>query len=157
MADDFVKVEGLKEVDQMLSELGPQLGFKALRSGFMQATKPSFLAAKIAAAGTGLKGRDSDAMAAAMSRGTRKVTPYITEHWIGPKAKNKKALGIYNAYHGTEYKSLRYFHLVEWGSEHGPAQPFMRPSFAATWKLSVSNLTKEIGKAIDKIKLKYAS
>ena len=141
----------------MLVALGPSLGFKALRSGMMAASKPMFLAAKANAAGTGLKGYDSDAMAAAMSRGVKKVTPNRTTLWIGPKNKHKKALAIYNEYHGTEIKRLQYFHLVEWGSAKMNAQPFMRPAFAATSRQVVGNLGREIGKAVDKVKLKYAS
>jgi len=161
MAEDFVKVEGLKNVEKMLVELGPALGFKALRSGLMAASRPMFVAAKANAIGTGLAGHDSDAMGAAMSRGTRKDTPNRTTLWIGPKNKHKKAIAIYNAYHGTNLKRLPYFHLVEWGATRGEkgnmaAQPFMRPAFAATAPLVVSNLGREIGKAIDKVKLKHA-
>jgi HK97 gp10 family phage protein len=159
---EFVKVEGLKNVEKLLTNLGPALGFKALRSGMMAASRPMFLAAKANAAATGLKGYDSDAMAAAMSRGTRKVTPNRTTLWIGPKNKHKKALAIYNSYHGTDLKRLPYFHLVEWGAERGEkgsmsAQPFMRPAFAATSRMVVSNLGDEIRKAVDKVKRKHAS
>lgn len=153
----FVKVEGLKNVEKLLIELGPVAGFKALRSGMMAASKPMFLAAKANAAATGLKGYDSDAMAASMSRGTRKETAHRTTLWIGPKRKHKKALAIYNSYHGTNIKSLNYFHLVEWGSINGGAQPFMRPAFAATSRLAVNNLGNEIRKAVEKIKRKHAS
>lgn len=153
---DFVKVEGLKNVEKMLIELGPVVGFKALRSGLANAAKPMFLAARANAAATGLKGHDSDAMAAAMSRGTRKVGLKKTIHWIGPRNASKKALAIYNDFHGTDYKRLNYFHLVEWGSVYGPAQPFMRPAFAATATLVVANLGNEIRKAIEKIKRKHA-
>lgn len=154
---ETVSVKGLDNVDKMLTELGPVLGFKALRSGLMAATKPVFVMAKANAAATGLRGYDSDAMAAAMSRGTRKDGPNVTTLWVGPRNKNKKALAIYNDYHGTSYKRLNYFHLVEWGSVNGPAQPFMRTAFAATSRQAVQNLGREIGKAIDRIKRKHAS
>lgn len=153
----FARVEGLDNVEKMLNELGTVNGFKALRSGLMAASKPMFLAARANAAATGLKGQDSDAMAAAMSRGTRKDTPTQTTLWIGPRNKNKKALAIYNAFHNRNVKRLNYFHLVEYGSIHGGAQPFMRPAFAATAQAVVNNLGNEIGKAVDKIKRKYAS
>jgi HK97 gp10 family phage protein len=156
MADDFIKVEGLQNVEKMLIDLGPAAGFKALRSGLMQASKPMFAAAKVAALATGLKGFGSDAMAAAMSRGTKKVTPHRTTLWIGPKNKHKKALAIYNSAHGTNHKRLNYFHLVEWGAVHMAAQPFMRPAFAATSGMVVRNLGKEIGIAVNKIKAKHA-
>lgn len=156
MSKDFVKIEGMKNVEKMLIKLGSVNGFKALRSGLMAASKPMLIAAKAAAMATGLKGHGSDAMAAAMSRGTKKVTPNRTTLWIGPKNKHKKALAIYNSAHGTKITRLNYFHLVEWGSVKMAAQPFMRPAFAATSVGVVNNLGKEIGKAVDKIKLKHA-
>jgi len=153
----FAKVEGLKNVEKMLIALGPVAGFKALRSGMMAASKPMFLAARANAKATGLAGYDSDAMSAAMARGVRKDNPNSTTLFIGPNPKSKKALAIYNSFHGTDHKLLRYFHLVEWGSIHGGAQPFMRPAFATTAHLVVNSLAKEIGKSVDKVKLKYAS
>jgi HK97 gp10 family phage protein len=154
---EFVKIEGLKNVEKLLIDLGPVSGFKALRSGLMKVSKPMFDAARANARGTGLRGHDSDAMAAAMSRGTRKLTANITQLWIGPRNKNAKALAIYNDFHHTKYKRLNYFHLVEWGSVNGPAQPFMRPAFAAHSRSAVDNLGKEIRNAVEKIKRKHAS
>ncbi len=154
---EFVKVEGLQNVEKMLIALGPVMGFKALRMGLMAASKPLLLAAKSAAAGTGQKGFDSQAMAASMSRGVQKKGLHRTILWVGPRNKSKKGLAIYNTFHGTKLKRLNYFHLVEWGSVKMSPQPFMRPAFAATSRLVVSNLGNEIRKAIDKVKRKYAS
>ena len=156
-SNEFVKVSGLDNVEDMLVELGPALGFKALRSGLMGASRPLLLAAKAAAAATGMRGHDSDAMAAAMSRGTYKVNANTVTHWVGPRNKNKKALAIYNQYHGTNLQRLNYFHLVEWGSIKMAAQPFMRPAFAATSRKVVANLGDEIKKAVDKVKKKHAT
>lgn len=157
MPDDMFAIEGLKEVDKMLADMGSALGFKALRTGMMNAAKPTFLLARANAIATGLGNTDSDAMGAAMSRGTRKITPTRTTHWIGPRNKSKKALAIYNAFHSGRppVKRLNYFHMVEWGSIHGQAQPFMRPAFAATAPTVVRNLAKEIGIAIDKVIRKH--
>jgi HK97 gp10 family phage protein len=157
MAEEFVKTKGLKELDQALADLGSVQGFKALRGGLMAASKPMFLAAKANALATGIKGRDSDATAASMGRWTRKETNRRTTLYLGPKSKLKKALAIYNAFHGTNVKKLRHFHLVEFGSVHGGAQPFLRPAFAATVRLVISEFGGHLAKQIEKIRKKHAA
>lgn len=155
--NNVVDVKGLRNLDMMLAEMGKVAGFKALRGAMMVSSRPMLVAAKAAARATGLAGHDSDAMSAAMGRWVKKRGPKLTVLSIGPKNKNKKALAIYNDFHHTNYKRLNYFHLVEWGSVNGPAQPFMRPAFAATSRQMVAGFAKELGKSIDKIKRKHAS
>lgn len=151
---DFARVEGLRELDKMLADLGEVAGFKALRSAMMASSRPMFQAARANAAATGLGGTDSDAMAASMSRGTRKEGRTRTTLWIGPRNKSKKGLAIYNAFwepRGRKpIKRLGYFHMVEFGTSKMTAQPFMRPAFLATANIVVANFAKELGKAIDK-------
>lgn len=155
MAEAF-KIEGLKELDRQLAALGSKLGLKALRSGMMAASKPMFLAAKANASATGIKGFDSGATAAAMGRWVRKIKPTVTLLQIGPKNKLPKALAIWNAINGTNVKRLTHFHLTEFGSVHGPAQPFMRPAFEQTKSIVASGFARELKKAIDKVVAKNA-
>lgn len=147
---DFVKVEGLKELDKKLANLGSVAGFKALRGGLMGASRPMFQAAKANAAATGIRGFDAGATAAAMGRWTRKETPTRTVLFIGPRNKNKKALALWNAKHDADVSRLTHFHLVEFGSINGPAQPFMRPAFDATKLIVVQNFGGELRKSIAK-------
>ena len=153
---EFVKLTGLKQLDRALAEMDKVRGFKALRTGMMNASKPMFLAAKANAASTGIKGFDAGATAAAMGRWTKKVTPHITVLKIGPKNKLKKAVAIYNAFHGKNVKRLQHFHLVEFGSVHGGAQPFLRPAYDMTRHTVARNFGRELSKAIDKIRRKHA-
>ena len=154
---DFIKVDGLKQLDKALAAMGKVQGFKALRSGLMEASKPMFLAIRANALATGVKGYDAGATAAAMGRWTRKITPHITVLFIGPKNKNKKALAIYNALHGTDIKRLNHFHLTEFGSVHGPAQPFMRPAYEATRMAVVHGFGRSLAKSIEKVRAKNAA
>lgn len=155
MAEGF-KIEGLKQLDRALAEMSKGLGFKALRSGMMAASRPMFLAAKANASATGVKGFDSGATAAAMGRWVRKIKPTVTLLQIGPKNKLKKAVAIWNAAHGTNISRLNHFHLVEFGSVHGPAQPFMRPAFESTKSIVASIFARELKKAIEKVRAKAA-
>lgn len=147
---ETVKVKGLKELDNALAKLPKAVGFKALRSGMMEASRPMFLAAKANAASTGIRGYDAGATAQAMGRYTRKLSPTRTGLFIGPKNKDKKALALWNQKHGREAKRLRHFHLLEFGSEHGPAQPYLRPAFESTKMVVVNNFRASLKKHIEK-------
>ncbi len=147
----LVKVEGLDGLDARLAKLGPAVGFKALRSGLMAASRPMFQLARANAASTGVRNYDAGATAAAMARWTKRTSRTTTTLFLGPKNKNKKALTLYNTKHGTEVKRLNHFHLVEFGSAHGPAQPFLRPAFHATVQQVVQRFGSELRKAIEKV------
>lgn len=153
---EFVKIEGLKKLDMALAAMGSSVGFKALRAGMMQSARPMFLAAKANAAATGIKNLDSGATAAAMGRWVKKLTPTRTLLQIGPKNKLKKAVAIYNQRHGTNIKRLQHFHLIEFGSVHGGAQPFMGPAFESHKAGMARNFGTELKKAIEKVRKKHA-
>lgn len=147
---EIFKVEGLRELDRKLATLPQKVGFKALRSGLMAASKPMFLAARANALATGIRKMDAGATAAAMGRFTRKVTPTRTVLFIGPKNKDKKALALWNQKHDAEATRLNHFHLVEFGSIHGPAQPFLRPAFDATKQTVIESIARELRASIEK-------
>ncbi len=147
---DFIKLEGFAELDKQLAQLDTKIGFKVLRSAMMAATRPMFAAAKATASATGVKGFDAGATAAAMGRWTRKIDSNTTTLFLGPKNKNKKALALWNAKHGTSIGRLQHFHLVEFGSINGPAQPFLRPAFQTTAPGVARDLGKQLRIAIDK-------
>ncbi len=147
---EFFKVEGLRELDQQLAQLDTKIGFKVLRSAMMAATRPMFAAAKASAQSTGVKGFDAGATAAAMGRWTRKIDQNTTTLFLGPKNKNKKALALWNAKHGVNISRLQHFHLLEFGSINGPAQPFLRPAFQRTAPTVARELGKQLRIAIDK-------
>jgi len=147
---ETIKLEGLRELDMRLASLDKKVGFKVLRSSLMEASKPMFLLAKQNANATGVRGFDAGATAAAMGRWTKKITERRTVLFLGPKNKQKKALNLWNQKHGGNTKRLQHFHLVEFGSIKGPAQPFLRPAFDTT-KLTVArSFGKILGRQIDK-------
>lgn len=148
---EIIQLEGLRELDKKLAKMPTKLGFKALRSGMMASSRPMFVAAKANAMATGIRGRDAGATGAAMSRWTRKMTATKTVLFIGPKNKHKKALALYNEFHGTDVDRLRHFHLLEFGSIHGQAQPFMRPAFEATKMKVAREFGKMLKTAIEKV------
>lgn len=153
---EFIRVDGLDGLDSALAELGSKLGFRALRSGLMNASKPMFLAAKVNASSTGIKGFDSGSTAAAMGRFTKKLDRRTTALFIGPKNRSKKGIAIWNREHGTNIDRLRHFHLLEFGSVNGPAQPFLRTAFDATKYLVVVRFGREIRRSLDKVRRRNA-
>lgn len=153
---ETVKLTGLRELDAKLARLDAKTGFKVLRSAMMNASKPMFLTARANANATGVKGFDAGATAAAMGRWTKKTTDKRTTLFIGPKNKAKKAVSLWNQKHGTSVKRISHFHLVEFGSRRGPAQPFLRPAFDSTKHEVARNFGRELAKAIDKQAAKNA-
>jgi HK97 gp10 family phage protein len=156
MANDTITVEGLKQLDKQLAGLGTKVGLKALRGGMMAASKPMFVAAKANAAGLGTEGQDAGSTAAAMGRFTKKLSPTKTALFIGPKNASKRAVALWNAKHNREVKRLGHFHLMEFGSIHNKASPFMRPAFDTTAFLVVNLFGRELRKSIAKAVRKNA-
>lgn len=152
MPDDIVRIDGIKELDAKLASMGSVAGFKALRSGLRIASKPMFKAARANAQAAGIRQRDSGATAAAMGTGTYKISPTKTAFYIGPKNKSKRGLALWNAANSPDdpVTRLRHFHLVEFGSINGPAQPFMRPAFDSTKMEVVRRFGDALREAIDK-------
>lgn len=145
---ETIKLEGLKELDRKLANLDSKTGFKVLRATMMEASKPMFVLAKTNANSTGIRGFDAGATAAAMSRYVKKINERRTVLFLGPKNKSKKALNLWNAKHGQNIKRLNHFHLVEFGSSKGPAQPFLRPAFDATKTSVARSFGKILGRRI---------
>lgn len=150
MAEDFIKLEGLQELDAKLAAMDKKLGFKTLRSAMMEASKPMFLQARTNASATGVKGFDAGATAAAMGRWTKKIKDNRTVLFLGPKNQAKKALNLWNAKHGTKIRRLNHFHLTEFGSARGPAQPFLRPAFDSHKTSVARNFGKVLARQIAK-------
>lgn len=151
MAEQTIKIEGLKELDTKLAAMDRKLGFKALRSALNEAAKPMFLKARSNAQATGIKGFDAGATAAAMGRFSKKEGPRRLILFVGPKNKAKKALNLWNQKHGTNIRRLQHFHLVEFGSIKGPAQPFLRPAFESTKIAVAKSFGKILAQQIEKV------
>jgi HK97 gp10 family phage protein len=147
---ETIKLFGLKELDAKLARMDSKLGAKALRSALNEAAKPMFLKARTNAQATGIKGFDAGATAAAMGRFSKRAGPKRMILFIGPKNKAKRALNLWNAKHGTDVKRLNHFHLVEMGSVHGPAQPYLRPAFEATKVAVAKSFGKILARQIEK-------
>lgn len=147
---ETIKLTGLKELDLKLSKMDKAVAFKALRSALNDTSRPMFILAKQKAQATGIKGFDAGATAAAMGRWTKKIKDKRTVLFMGPKNKQKKAVNLWNQKHGTNVKRLSHFHLLEFGSVNGPAQPFLRPAFDATKLKMARDFGKNLSIRIEK-------
>ncbi len=147
---ETIKLSGLKELDAKLAKMDKAVGFKTLRSALNDTSKPMFVLAKQKAQATGVKGFDAGATAAAMGRWTKKIKEKQTVLFMGPKNKAKKAVNLWNQKHGTNVKRISHFHLVEFGSARGPAQPFLRPAFDATKVQMARDFGKNLAARIEK-------
>jgi len=120
MAATKLKVTGLKELDRKFKELDRKMTGKALRDAGGKAMRPMKAAAKRNAQAIA----DSGATAAAMGEAKRNNTysegrRWSAGIWIGPKRRQKRALGIYNALREKRgqkpVEAMRHFHLAEFG------------------------------------------
>lgn len=156
MIETFVDVRGLKELDAVLSRLPTKVAGRPLRAALRRAAQPMLEAARTNAEKVGIRGFDSGALAAAMvARSRQRGRGTSAAVIIGPAYKAPRALSIYNEARARNFnakkpiETIRFGHLVEFGTVDTPAQPFMRPAFAATSRQVVDRFAGELRKALE--------
>lgn len=110
-----VTVRGLKELEAKLIQLGQVAGQKVMRQALFAATKPIMEQARTNAP------RQSGALRVAMSRAYKASASsegggrFVVA--VGPKAKNRAAVGLYNLVHkrGRPIRGIYYGHMIEFG------------------------------------------
>lgn len=112
-----IRVEGLKELDARLAELGAVAGRRALNSALRSSLKPMVNAARAAA-----RGDDSGALSASIEAITarppsgRDTAALVL---VGPRKKSSLALFVHNSFYKRKRKGIFYGHLVEFGHRIG--------------------------------------
>jgi len=160
--DLSVKIVGLSEAMERLSQLPVQMQKSAIGSSLRQAAKPIAAAMKAKAGSTG-----SGSGALAESVGIRGVSKsklkgnQVSAMLIGPLRDSPKALIKYAAYYGKTLSGklakagIRHGHLVEFGHSVGGtkvgARPFMRPAFDANIAGSMQIFRQKLGQRTDAI------
>ena len=141
--DVKTEVQGLRELEDALSEFAPRLVKKAFKQAMNAAAIPQITAAKEKA--PVLKeptkhrqgGELRDSIGVNITVGKRGVRARV-----GPT----RSKGESNQSPGT------YGLMVEFGSIHGPAQPYLRPAFDQTKNDSVTQFAAVLRAAIETMK-----
>jgi HK97 gp10 family phage protein len=162
-----VQVKGLAELERALVDLGGVLGQKTLRSSMLAAMRPLVEAARANALAIAKSGSLALAMGArfaieqrAVSTFGFKLTDVLSAAVVsaGPLYSDRPARAAYALYYrrgaGKRGVAAGIFHghLIEFGTRHSAAQPFLRPAFDATNGEVIDRFVEELRTRIEKIR-----
>ena len=133
-----VDVQGLKGVEDALSEAGPKLAKRALRRGLLAGGTVMLDAIKPHVPVLSGALRDSLVMKVKMSPKEESGTVIIGPQFEKGADRNESP-GLYGMF-------------VEFGSIHGAAQPFMRPGFDGSNVQALEAFTAVLSEAVESLK-----
>lgn len=137
--------EGGKELEKALLEIDTKLRNKIGRKAVRQAIKP--LAARIKAAAPVESGVLKKGIVIKTKKRGGTITASVVasdKHWKPEPPKSKSASK--RAKKNT--KPLFYAGFYEFGTQHQPARPFMRPAFDSSKASMLSNVSRELNQGI---------
>jgi HK97 gp10 family phage protein len=142
--DTTVEIAGLREVEEALSQAGPKLARRALRKALKAGAETFKSAAK--------------RNAPVLTKGTTQRRPGELRDAIdldvalsGKQESGVARVGIRrDRAKGAQSPSV-WGSMVEFGSVHGKAQPFMRPAFAQAKSRAQEVFTEEIRKGVESL------
>ena len=153
MIDLDVNLSGLRELEQQLRELGGPgsiAGAKVIRSALMSASLPMFRELQR----TAPVSQGEPRRRRSRRGGMVDIQPGFLRHKIRRRSYiNKTGHGNRNISDSGLVKVriggfAPYTHFVEMGTEHSPAQPFIRPAFDHHWRPLLQNFGTLLGKRL---------
>jgi HK97 gp10 family phage protein len=138
-------IKGLAELQHMLKTLPGKVQRKVTRKAMNAAANPIVKAAKLKAPS------ESDLLKQSIGKkvATGKTTGSITAI-IGPRR------DVQGEYNGEKRVPANYAHLVELGTEHSAAEPFLRPAFDEQYDEAAKVMAAKMGPEIEKEAKKLA-
>ena len=148
MAELF-KIAGARELDKVLEKLPRKMGEKVLRTALMAASKPMLDEMKRDAPVR--SGESAKRFRAGAKKGRLPgfLRASIRRRVI--KSKDSLAATVLVGAFGVFYA-----HMVEFGTKHSRAQPFVRPAFDGNAAGAIGTMGKKLGEQIEKETLKLA-
>lgn len=148
-----MRIEGLRELDEALKELGSKVGGRILRGGVMTAAKIIEARARQYAEHISRSGALALSIGKRVSKSTLEARPgsrFTAE--VGPILKNKTAIALHNLSYRRNVRSIHYGHLIERGFRRAgqlvPARPFLLPALQASQSAAVEAFKAYVGKAV---------
>lgn len=136
----FVKVEGLKEVEDAMMDLPKRINKRLTSKVLMETAQPMARDASILAPDDPKTGGYDLHTTVRAGTGNTKGAGWTkrdpVEVYIGPR--------------------VRHQHLMEFGTVHTPAQPFMRPMWDASKNWALNNIATRLGEEVAKAAKRYA-
>lgn len=149
-----IEVKGLKEIEQALKELGPIFSAKAMAKALrMPMKKVRDRARELVHKRTGTLHDAIDLTPVAKATAARaSMADTLSEVGI----RIKKIKGRRKAGTGVGGNPRSIWHLVEFGTSHSPAYPYLRPAFDEHEKNMVDEPKQILAKEIERVRRKYA-
>lgn len=156
MPGTSVKLTGLEGVRRALSRLPDELKKAGEKSALMEGAKPVLKAAK----GHASASKDTGLLMRALGITVKKRRDGNMSSRVGPRSGFKgKSLGMKMSKKGktkgqmTERfaNPVNYAHLVEYGTSHSAANPFLRPAIESTHGEVVDAMAKGLEKHLTKV------
>lgn len=160
-----MKLEGLRELEDKLRALGAKDGSRAIRTALLAAGR---VVATRARQNAEAIRNGSGALALSISvrfvRGGSEDVPvgrrFVAQ--IGPRAKNAKALALYNLAYGRHARGIFYGHLIERGFKHRSGkrvsgQRILTNALQQTRAQAIAVFSTKLGAAIDRLVRKKAA
>lgn len=150
MSATLVKVSGIKEIRKALEKLPIDLQKTTEATALRAGAKPVLTAAKSNAKSSEDSGLLIKSLGVNVRKGRSGATKGIYTARIGPRKGFRQVVGIRlsgkNAGKPIYKNPVKYAHLVELGTSHSAAKPFIRPAVES----SKSEVLSEIAKGYDK-------
>ena len=137
-----VEIEGLKGVEDALSQAGPKLAKRALRKALVAGAEQFEAAAK----------KNAPVLAKATARrqpGELRDAIDMSVKLSGTQESGVARVGIRHGKEKGADSPAVWGSFVEFGSVHGAAQPFMRPAFEQAKNRAQEVFTDEIKKGVE--------
>lgn len=142
-----LKIEGLKPYLKAMQSLKGSAQRRVLRKAITDATKPVLKTAKAKAP------KDSGLLRKSLGRKTVTLKKRATViGMVGPRTGFKKEVTVRRSARKPSVEIRdpnRYAHLVEFGTSHSAARPFLRPAWDANLSKVKTIMTKRMGKEIE--------
>lgn len=152
-----IELSGIKEIQAALSQLHPKLMRSAEKAVLRAGAEPIKKAAKIYAE----RSRDSGILIKSISVNVKTIKG-VTDARIGPSTGERQVVTRKNKKTGKKTVRIanpnKYSHLVEYGTSHSAAKPFIRPAIDSaqgeTFDAMAKGLEHHLTKTLAKVKSK---
>ena len=138
------EVKGLRELGAAMKALGNDIGLKIARAATSAAAQPvkKRAIANIIASPSVRTGALKSSVI--VKRLGRKESNLTSEHIVTVRGRGKKKKG------GTRQTEAPHGHLVEFGTVHMPAEPFLRPAFESEKGNALQAMQATLRRRIDR-------
>lgn len=151
-----IALDGLRAMESRLAALGPELQKAAEKAVLRAGAVPIRKAAKRFAKNS----KDTGLLMQSISLSVKK-TKGVTSARVGPRRGMRKKVTRTNPTTGATYEEMadpnNYSHLVEYGTSHSAAKPFIRPAIDSAQDEVLSAMAAGLDKHLTRVAARLAA